>query len=136
MWQPPAILDTREPPLAGVSPTTRVIEAEEFRAMAERFGPVIVQAVHGNFAAAHELINALARETHAPRPTTHVLEWTLQELGLPVRIANALETRDILTVRQLLATPRLLVESIGNIGPQTLATLDELLGRQGLTWPE
>jgi DNA-directed RNA polymerase subunit alpha len=61
-----------------------------------------------------------------------VLKLTVEELDLPVRIANALRKSGFVTVADLMAVPRADLERVKNLGEKSLKMIVEVLKKKGL----
>ncbi len=65
-----------------------------------------------------------------------VLNLTVEELDLPVRITNALKAIDVDSVGQLIAVPRTQLMKAKNLGAKSLSLISEKLAERGLTLSE
>lgn len=65
-----------------------------------------------------------------------VLNLTVEELDLPVRITNALKAIDVDTVGQLVVVPRAQLMKAKNLGSKSLSLISEKLTERGLTLSE
>lgn len=65
-----------------------------------------------------------------------VLNLTVEELDLPVRITNALKAIDVEAVGQLTAVPRVQLMKAKNLGSKSLSLISEKLAERGLTLSE
>lgn len=65
-----------------------------------------------------------------------VLNLTVEELDLPVRITNALKAIDIDTVGQLITVSRVQLMKAKNLGSKSLGLISEKLGERGLSLSE
>lgn len=65
-----------------------------------------------------------------------VLNLTVEELDLPVRITNALKAIDVDSVGQLIAVPRVQLMKAKNLGSKSLSLISEKLAERGLTLSE
>lgn len=61
-----------------------------------------------------------------------LLDTHLSEVGLTVRIVNALEQEEVYTVRELAAVDRETLEAAGSFGEITIGEIHDLLTRLGL----
>jgi len=91
---------------------------------------VEVHVSRGHFHLAHAVIDEAEREaTESTRPKSidERLDTPLAQTGLELRILNALDDHGIITVRDLLHTPRERLEAMSDIGPSTLREIASVL---------
>lgn len=90
---------------------------------AEQLGRrVQILAEHELFEAAQDAIEQVSRETAGKPDLAPIesLDASLAEIGIPVRIANALEAIGITTLGELLGTHRSTLLAIPNVGDKCL----------------
>lgn len=75
-------------------------------------------------------------EITAPAVSDDVLNLSVEELDLPVRITNALKAVDIDTVEKLTTVPRGQLLKAKNLGVQSLSLISQKLSERGLTLSE
>lgn len=68
----------------------------------------------------------------ADKTPQQILDSHLSEVGLTVRVVNALEHEDIHTVRDLTQVNREQLEEYGSFGDITIAEIHDLLSQLGL----
>ena len=75
-------------------------------------------------------------EVAAPTVSDDILNLSVEELDLPVRITNALKAVDIDTVEKLTTVPRNQLLKAKNLGVQSLTLISQKLSERGLTLSE
>ena len=77
-------------------------------------------------------------ETEAPREAVvdETLKMSIEEIDLPVRIANALKAIDVNTVEELVNVPRTQLLKAKNLGTKSLSLISEKLAERGLSLSE
>lgn len=74
----------------------------------------------------------VAQPTAAPSSSAGVGKLSVEELGLPTRVANALIKSGYETVEKLIAAPRADLLSVRNVGDKSLDMINELLAEKGV----
>lgn len=81
---------------------------------------------------------AEVEETEEPREAfvDETLKMSIEEIDLPVRIANALKAIEINTVEELINVPRSQLLKAKNLGAKSLSLISEKLAERGLSLSE
>ena len=66
-------------------------------------------------------------------PSDEVLKTSLEELDLPIRLTNSLKTGKIETIGDFLQRDRKEVLKMKNMGPKSVALVEEKIRERGLT---
>ena len=77
-------------------------------------------------------------ETEAPKEAIvdETLKMSIEEIDLPVRIANALKAIEVNTVEELVNVPRTQLLKAKNLGAKSLSLISEKLSERGLSLSE
>ena len=77
-------------------------------------------------------------ETEAPKEAIvdETLKMSIEEIDLPVRIANALKAIEVNTVEELVNVPRTQLLKAKNLGAKSLSLISEKLAERGLSLSE
>ena len=77
-------------------------------------------------------------EVETPREAVvdETLKMSIEEIDLPVRIANALKAIDVNTVEELINVPRTHLLKAKNLGAKSLSLISEKLAERGLSLSE
>ena len=88
-----------------------------------------------NFLTNLEIMNAphvSPQDTERRKPENPVLDMKVDELDLPVRCVNCLQTSGLMTVRDVVRKNRCELLKIKNFGKWCLTHLEDVLGASGL----
>ena len=100
-----------------------ILDAEAVDRMHVNAAKVALMVEHKNWDGAHELVERLRADSKRREPRAPLLATPLTELGVEVRTANALETRDVRDLEDLVTTAPVLLKGINNVDSWTLVTL-------------
>lgn len=96
------------------------VDAETANHAARR---IALALLHGNALEAHSIVDTALATRNPRRSRKDLLRLPVSQIGLELRVSNALERRGVRTVEQLLCTTRSELLTFANLGTSALAQI-------------